>query len=113
MAISGRGETYQAMEPSRRGPRRLHPRHRPGPRHCWAIIGRGKTYRAMGRYEEALADFTRAIELDPRYAWAIGSRGETYGRWAVMTRPSPTSPAPSTWTPQRPGLSVPEVRHTG
>ena len=60
-----------------------------------ALYNRGNAYRHLHQYDKAIADYSKAIELSPDDADAWTNRGLAYAGLASMTRPSPSTPRPS------------------
>src|SRR5262249_52311492 len=54
----------------------------------------------------AESGFTRAIELNPNYARAHHAFGRICWCWGVLTRPSPRSDGPRSWTRSRSSSAI-------
>ena len=113
-AIIGRGKTYRLTGALRRGPGRLHPRHRTRPRQRLGHHQPRQDLPADGALRRGPGRLHPRHRTRPRHAWAIASRGETYramGRYdealADLTRADRTRP------PQRLGHRQPRSRPTG
>lgn len=76
-AISGRGQTYAAMERYAEALGDYDRAIELDATKAGAIALRGETNRLTARYLAALEDFSRALELEPDYTWAVAHRGET------------------------------------